>query len=742
MRQQFFYLIMVFFGNYCVMAQSAIKNNRTYEVIQRNEKSVPTFIRFSDNVNITHDNFYESLNSEFGFRTEDKFELLKTSADKKGFVHYKYNQTYKGILVFGIQYNIHEKNGIASSANGQYVPSLNVSTEPQLNKDDAIKSAMKLIALKKYRWEDPKAEESIKKRSKNQNASHYPKPDLVLAAQNGDIKNGVFYLCWKFNIAGTALDKAWTVFIDAKNGNLVNKTSLIANDVVGTGQTLYNGSQSIKCVFDQNSGYYLLEEYQRGPFSNQQIYTWTANQDVLPNWNNFQRLGSLTTTFSNDPAASNVHWGIEQAYDFYNLLGRNSFDDNGTYILNLVHYDNAYNNAFWNGYDTIMAYGDGDGAFMNALVGLDVAGHEFSHAITEYTAGLIYQGESGALNESFSDVLGTCIEAYTLGINNFNWTIGEDIMVTDPYLRSMSNPKALPGSQPDTYGGINWAPTGAQDPDDGGVHTNSGVQNYWFYLLSVGGSGINDNNSNYSVTGIGINDALNIAYRNLSVYLSQSSNYNDAMNGSIASAIDLFGAGSQQEISVRQAWCAVGVGPCAVAPAASFFANTTNICKNACVSFTDNSTNNPTSWSWSFPGGTPSSSINQNPSNICYNNPGTYNVTLTATNAGGSNSKTTNGYITVNTCAGINEFNQEGTISVYPNPSDGKFTIQLSSNNPVIKYSFEVYNLLGAKIWANENQLSSNSTFEIDLTNQSSGIYFLKVISINGIQNIKINIDK
>ena len=103
--------------------------------------------------------------------------------------------------------------------------------------------------------------------------------------------------------------------------------------------------------------------------------------------------------------------------------------NNGTYILNLVHYDNAYDNAFWNGQDTIMAYGDGSGqpGLCNPLVSVDIVGHEFSNAITEYTAGLIYQGESGALNESFSDLLGTSIEAYTYGANNFNWTIGEDI---------------------------------------------------------------------------------------------------------------------------------------------------------------------------------------------------------------------------------------------------------------------------------------------------------------------------
>ena len=90
-------------------------------------------------------------------------------------------------------------------------------------------------------------------------------------------------------------------------------------------------------------------------------------------------------------------------------------------------------------------------------------------------------------------------------------------------------------------------------------HTNSGVQNFWFYLLSVGGSGVNDNGDPYSVTGIGISDAEKIAYRNLTVYLTPTSNFHNSRAGSINAAEDLFGLGSQQYFSVIDAWNAVGV---------------------------------------------------------------------------------------------------------------------------------------------------------------------------------------
>src|SRR5207249_3541551 len=106
---------------------------------------------------------------------------------------------------------------------------------------------------------------------------------------------------------------------------------------------------------------------------------------------------------------------------------------------------------------------------------VDIIGHEFTHAVTGATAGLIYQGESGALNESFSDIFGEMIEFFVSGSND--WLLGAQRC--SGYIRNMKNPKDPIGQQPDTYHGTNWCYSTSCDP----VHTNSGVQNYWFYLL-------------------------------------------------------------------------------------------------------------------------------------------------------------------------------------------------------------------------------------------------------------------
>jgi Zn-dependent metalloprotease len=126
----------------------------------------------------------------------------------------------------------------------------------------------------------------------------------------------------------------------------------------------------------------------------------------------------------------------------------------------------------------------------------------------------------------------------------------------------MSNPNQF--SQPDTYGGTYWVNTTSCTPtnnnDQCGVHTNSGVLNFWFYLLSQGGSGTNDISNAYNVTALGIDKAAAIAYRTNTVYLTSTSNYANARTYAIQSAVDLYGAGSQEVISTTNAWYAVGVG--------------------------------------------------------------------------------------------------------------------------------------------------------------------------------------
>lgn len=292
------------------------------------------------------------------------------------------------------------------------------------------------------------------------------------------------------------------------------------------------------------------------------------------NWTDLAGNAGTYTIALEKNLALDAHWGMEQTHDFYSqVFNRNSFDDNGSsvknYINGIMFFAGTQNNAMAlpSPYNS-MVYGLGDGDVMGPVVGLDVMGHEFTHMVTEHNGnnGLIYQGESGALNESFSDMFGTAIEFYAKGDSNANWTIGEDVVLQAPgFFRSMSDPKAPANSnnpnfppQPDTYLGDYWFPTNSQQ-DNGGVHINSGVPNKWFYLMSKGGSGTNDKNFSYQVNAIGIEKAEQIAYRTLTEYLTPSATFLDAYNGSLSAAADLYGENSPEYTTVKDAWAAVNI---------------------------------------------------------------------------------------------------------------------------------------------------------------------------------------
>lgn len=309
------------------------------------------------------------------------------------------------------------------------------------------------------------------------------------------------------------------------------------------------------------------------------ITTTSSNWSVNGNNGNYVVLESVPNP------ALDVHWGMEKTYDFYlTVFNRNSYDGNGSVIKNYINppspqFNRNNASAYAPPYN-FMVYGLGDGLNYKPIVGLDVEGHEYSHMLFYYRHninlnpiqnGLNYQGESGALNESFADIFGTCVEFYTKP-STANWTIGEDVKLPNgTFLRSMSNPNlgALP--QPDTYNGQFWynpnCGTPTESNDRCGVHINSGVQNFWFYLLSQGDSGINDKGNSYNVTGIGIDKARQIAYKNLTTHLpSYNSTYIDSYFGSLLSAQEIYGANSQEYNSVRQAWYAVGIGNSPTSP--------------------------------------------------------------------------------------------------------------------------------------------------------------------------------
>jgi Zn-dependent metalloprotease len=198
-----------------------------------------------------------------------------------------------------------------------------------------------------------------------------------------------------------------------------------------------------------------------------------------------------------DPAAADD--AINEAYDnfgytydlYWQVFQRNSIDDRGMTIQGLVHYGTAYDNAFWDGAGH-MFFGDGDGQYLTQTTkGLDVIGHELTHGVTQYTANLTYSGQSGALNESISDVFGSLVKQHHLNqaAGQADWLIGADIVGPQlaPALRSMkapgtANPQDSQPADMDHY--LQTA------QDSGGVHTNSGIPNHAFYVVAttIGGN--------------------------------------------------------------------------------------------------------------------------------------------------------------------------------------------------------------------------------------------------------------
>lgn len=273
-------------------------------------------------------------------------------------------------------------------------------------------------------------------------------------------------------------------------------------------------------------------------------------------------MGTYETVQEADPALD-AHWGVEQTYDYFkDVHNRNSYDDQGGEIVSYAHFAVGWPNAFWS--NNSLKLGDGDGITTTYRTYINVVAHEISHGVINNNGGggLQYQGESGALSESFADLFGTAVEHFAKPATA-DWLHGEEgSLIPGEYIRSMEDPRVK--NQPDTYGTNDsfWADPLDIMVDFGGVHINSGVQNYWFYLLSEGGSGVNENGYAYIVDGIGLEKAEQIAYRNLTQYITASttSNFMDSRMGSLMAAEDLYGSGSPEVIAVGKAWAAVGVG--------------------------------------------------------------------------------------------------------------------------------------------------------------------------------------
>jgi Zn-dependent metalloprotease len=531
------------------------------------------------------------------------WKLKKEKEDKLGFIHKKYHQTYKEYTVIGSEIIFHYNTRGLYLVNGNLEDIKKTENKISLSSDEALHIAMRKYPSDQYQWE---CNEQIPPTM----------PELVVYPK-GD---GQYFYAYKIDLYSVSPLFRYHIFIDAEDGSDLGKHDQIMHtDVNGSGTTLYSGVKNFTTDSVSPGNYRLRSSLGGG------TRTWDMNQTTTTQ-QDFTDADNYWSVISNqDKAARDVHYGVEKTYNyFYSKHNHSSYDDNNSLINSRVHYDVDFNNAFWDG--TQLTFGDGDGINLNPLVTVDVVGHEFSHGVIQHTANLIYQNESGALNESFADIFGVCVD-YFADSASANYLIGEQIFIGSGALRNMSNPNQY--GDPDTYQGTNWF-TGSAD--NGGVHTNSGVQNFWFYLLVNGGTGMNDNGNAYNISGIGMQKAAAIAYRNLSVYLTTSSNYAAARAGSIQSAIDLYGACSQEVMSVTNAWYAVGVGTLfSNAVTASFSANNTYSCSTPfTVSFT-NSSLNAVSYLWSFGDGTTSTLIN--PTHT-YTSAGVYDVQLIVNGSG------------------------------------------------------------------------------------------------------------
>ena len=352
------------------------------------------------------------------------------------------------------------------------------------------------------------------------------------------------------------------IVVEPYENAVKNSTAL----VLGTADTRYSGTQSIETTLDGTQ--YILHDTTRGggvrTYNLKKSVNIGSGVDFKDNDNNWTAAEYNNAAFDN--AGLDAHWGVEKTYDYFkNTFNRDSYDNQGTLLRSYVHYGSSYENAGWTGSE--MIYGDGASTF-RPLTAFDVTAHELGHGVCSSTAGLLYQRESGALNEALSDIWGAAAE-YTYAPTKQRWLIGEEIVKVNPqYLRSMSNPKSGLSAQPDTYHGINWYPAtveeGCSSPgqsnDNCGVHYNSGVINHWFYILSEGKTGTNDLGKSYSVTGITIEKAAKIAYRLETAYLGTNSNFMNARNFGIQAAIDLYGANTPEAIATQDAFYAVGLG--------------------------------------------------------------------------------------------------------------------------------------------------------------------------------------
>jgi len=463
-------------------------------------------------------------NPEYEFVFQDKKE------DRlNGTKRLRFYQQFQGLEVWPTEVAVHlNQAGDVVLMNGSYTP----TPRRPINGQAAVNSEQATNIIKKlYSLEIVKAPELIiynQSRQENQNPFN---------------SNRINRLAWRFELS-LAIDRQLLVIIDATSGerlselNKVHKTS-----TTGSGIDLHGQNRQIN-LFEQGNQFFLIDTSkpmfagQSEPNQNQGsifIYDW-ENNSINANYSPAVVSSSQSDGFFLADGVS-AAYNLSEVFDYYwQRHNRNSLDGNGGSMLGIVRFGDDYQNALWTG--NLMLFGDG----LPFASSLDVVGHELTHGVIQNSANLVYENQSGALNEAFADIFGEMAQSRTLG--KTDWVSGgEDL--NGVIVRSFKNPEQF--NQPSSMSNFVNLPN-TEEGDNGGVHINSGIINHAFYQLASG-----------LPNAIGTEKAEKIFYRALTVYMLRNSEFIDTRLAALKSAEDLYGSNSNAYLKVAEAFDKVGI---------------------------------------------------------------------------------------------------------------------------------------------------------------------------------------
>ncbi|WP_093798960.1 M4 family metallopeptidase [Streptomyces sp. Wb2n-11] len=471
---------------------------------------------------------------DLGLGAKEKLAVRDVVQDRDGTTHTRYERTYDGLPVLGGDLIVAETRagkteGVTKASKARLT---SVDTSAEVTPAAAEKQALGAA----------KAEGS-----KKTGADRAPRKVVWMG-------QGEPTLAYETVVGGLQHDgtpNELHVVTDASTGKKIFEWQAIHN---GTGNTQYSGQVTVG-----SAPSYTLTDTGRGSHKTYNLNRGTSGTGTL--FSGPDDVWGDGTPQNAETAGADAAYGAGLTWDYFkNVHGRSGIRGDGVGAYSRVHYGNAYVNAFWSDACFCMTYGDGANN-TKPLTSIDVAAHEMTHGITSNTAGLVYSGESGGLNEATSDIFAAAVE---FAANNpkdvGDYLVGEkiDIRGNGTPLRYMDKPSRDGSSKDAWYSGI-----GSID-----VHYSSGPANHWFYLLSEGSGAKTVNGVSYDsptsdglpVTGIGREKAAQIWFKALTTKFGSSTNYAGARTGTLAVAGELYGTTSAEYKAVADAWAGVNVG--------------------------------------------------------------------------------------------------------------------------------------------------------------------------------------